>query len=90
MGLYSFALPLAPSCPLLPPLAPSCPLPLGMAVCARDQVRDFFLGYRKVALEPTEVIASVHVPLPAEGSFSFVQPYKQVRARVCPSHSWYK
>ena len=43
-------------------------------------VRDFFLGYRRVDLAPSEVIVRVDIPLPSS-PFDFVQPYKQARRR---------
>mmetsp|Transcript_3556 Transcript_3556/g.4461 ORF Transcript_3556/g.4461 Transcript_3556/m.4461 type:complete len:1478 (+) Transcript_3556:68-4501(+) len=44
------------------------------------KVKDFFKSYRKVDLSPTEIIVSVHVPLPSS-KFVFTQPYKQARRR---------
>lgn len=42
--------------------------------------RAFFLGYRKVDLQPHEVIKAITLPLP-QTRFEFVQPYKQARRR---------
>lgn len=43
------------------------------------RVRDFFLAYRKVGLEPDEVITSVYVPFTKQ--WEYVLPFKQARRR---------
>jgi xanthine dehydrogenase/oxidase len=45
----------------------------------RVRARDFFLSYRKVDLQPEEVIHSVMVPFASE--WEFVGPFKQARRR---------
>eukprot|EP00903_Cladosiphon_okamuranus_P009641 g9174.t1 len=57
----------------------------------RVKVRDFFLGYRKVAMEADEVIVAVFLPNATGGQgvdvdsspklFEFVRPFKQARRR---------
>jgi len=42
-------------------------------------MKDFFLGYRKVNLAPTEVLEYVFIPFTSE--FEFVAPFKQARRR---------
>ncbi|CBJ27195.1 conserved unknown protein [Ectocarpus siliculosus] len=58
----------------------------------RIKVRDFFLGYRKVAMEEDEVIVAVFLPNAASkkedggqssppSTFEFIRPFKQARRR---------
>ncbi|KAL9183361.1 hypothetical protein ACHAXT_005148 [Thalassiosira profunda] len=46
----------------------------------RVPVSDFFVGYRKVQMEPIEVIERVDVPL-VQSKFEYVAPFKQARRR---------
>lgn len=41
--------------------------------------RDFFISYRKVALEPNEILESVLIPFTS--SYEFIIPFKQARRR---------
>ena len=43
-------------------------------------VRAFFLGYRRVEMQPQEVIKAITLPVPAS-PYEFVGPYKQARRR---------
>ena len=42
-------------------------------------IKEFFLAYRKVALEPDEILVSVFIPF--TGEFEYVLPFKQARRR---------
>lgn len=46
-------------------------------------LRDFFLGYRRVAMTDDEILVSVHIPLPSSTSSNktFLRSYKQARRR---------
>lgn len=44
------------------------------------KVSDFFISYRKVDLQPCEVIVKIHVPL-TQDYFEYVLPFKQARRR---------
>jgi xanthine dehydrogenase/oxidase len=46
-------------------------------------LREFFLGYRRVAMTDDEILVSVHIPLPSSSSTNktFLRSYKQARRR---------
>ncbi len=44
-------------------------------------MREFFLGYRRVAMTDDEVLVAVHIPLPKPSAKSFLRAYKQARRR---------
>jgi xanthine dehydrogenase/oxidase len=44
-------------------------------------LREFFLGYRRVAMTDDEVLVSVHIPLPSSPNKTYLRSYKQARRR---------
>ncbi|UJR34402.1 hypothetical protein I4U23_021809 [Adineta vaga] len=44
-------------------------------------LRDFFLGYRHVAMTDDEVLVYVHIPIPSSKNETFLRSYKQARRR---------
>ena len=71
----------------------SLPAGAGAVTTRMVKVRDFWLGYRKIAMEPNEVIQAVHIPLTYGGAgegaattttgatLEFFEAYKQARRR---------
>jgi xanthine dehydrogenase/oxidase len=69
----------------------SLPAGAGAVTTRMVKVRDFWLGYRKIAMEPNEVIQAVHIPLTYGGpskatandatTLEFFEAYKQARRR---------
>lgn len=78
------------------PLLAACGATLTIASAARGErdvsVREFFKGYRKVDLQPDEIIVAVRVPHSAP--LEFVMPFKQVpvfshlSSSPCSQNSW--
>jgi xanthine dehydrogenase/oxidase len=44
-------------------------------------LREFFLGYRRVAMTDDEVLVNIHIPLPSSSNKIFLRSYKQARRR---------
>ncbi len=44
-------------------------------------LREFFLGYRRIAMTDDEILVSVHIPLPSSSNKTFFRSYKQARRR---------
>jgi len=44
-------------------------------------LREFFLGYRRIAMTDDEILVSVHIPLPSSSNKTFLRSYKQARRR---------
>lgn len=44
-------------------------------------LRDFFLGYRRVAMADSEILVNVYIPIPKLSSKTFLRSYKQARRR---------
>ena len=78
-GNIATASPISDMIPLLTSLGATMTIASKQDGTRQQPLSSFFLGYRKVALQPAEVITSIHVP--HTRPLEFVMPFKQARRR---------